>query len=89
MNRDDGQGRADDDHNRIGQEHLRQATDQEGRHLTADRASRSDAQAPRPDDQSSACAPSNKERPKEIGGPKGPEPTRYGDWERNGRCSDF
>ncbi|HVT50413.1 MAG TPA: DUF1674 domain-containing protein [Dongiaceae bacterium] len=28
-------------------------------------------------------------RPKEIGGPKGPEPTRYGDWERNGRVSDF
>jgi hypothetical protein len=27
--------------------------------------------------------------PAEIGGPKGPEPTRYGDWERNGRCSDF
>ena len=28
-------------------------------------------------------------RPKEIGGPSGPEPTRYGDWERNGICSDF
>jgi hypothetical protein len=28
-------------------------------------------------------------RPKEIGGPKGPEPTRYGDWEYNGRCTDF
>ena len=27
--------------------------------------------------------------PKEIGGPTGPEPTRYGDWEKNGRCSDF
>ena len=27
--------------------------------------------------------------PKEIGGPKGLEPTRYGDWERNGRVSDF
>jgi hypothetical protein len=27
--------------------------------------------------------------PKEIGGPKGPEPTRYGDWEHKGRCSDF
>ena len=27
--------------------------------------------------------------PKEIGGPKGPEPTRYGDWEVKGRCSDF
>lgn len=26
---------------------------------------------------------------KEIGGPDGPEPTRYGDWERNGRCTDF
>lgn len=27
--------------------------------------------------------------PNENGGVKGPEPTRYGDWERNGRCSDF
>jgi len=27
--------------------------------------------------------------PKEIGGAKGPEPTRYGDWEHNGRCTDF
>ena len=25
----------------------------------------------------------------EIGGRKGPEPTRYGDWELNGRCIDF
>lgn len=25
----------------------------------------------------------------ESGGPKGPEPTRYGDWEKNGRCIDF
>jgi len=25
----------------------------------------------------------------ELGGPSGPEPTRYGDWERNGICSDF
>ena len=25
----------------------------------------------------------------EIDGPKGPEPTRYGDWERKGRCIDF
>ncbi len=28
-------------------------------------------------------------RRKEMGGPKGPEPTRYGDWERNGKCVDF
>ena len=25
----------------------------------------------------------------EAGGPSGPEPTRYGDWERNGVASDF
>ncbi|MDD5578274.1 MAG: DUF1674 domain-containing protein [Methylobacter sp.] len=25
----------------------------------------------------------------EIGGTKGLEPTRYGDWEKNGRCIDF
>jgi len=25
----------------------------------------------------------------EVGGPKGPEPTRYGDWQKGGRCSDF
>ena len=27
--------------------------------------------------------------PKELGGPKGLEPTRYGDWERKGICYDF
>jgi hypothetical protein len=27
--------------------------------------------------------------PKEFGGPKGPEPTRYGDWENKGIASDF
>ena len=27
--------------------------------------------------------------PREVNGPKGPEPTRYGDWEQKGRCSDF
>jgi hypothetical protein len=27
--------------------------------------------------------------PVEIGGRQGPEPTRYGDWEKNGRCIDF
>lgn len=26
---------------------------------------------------------------KETGGPSGPEPTRYGDWERKGICVDF
>jgi hypothetical protein len=28
-------------------------------------------------------------RPREVGGARGPEPTRFGDWEKNGRCIDF
>lgn len=29
------------------------------------------------------------EAEEEFGGPSGPEPTRYGDWERGGKCVDF
>lgn len=29
------------------------------------------------------------DRAKEVGGPAGPEPTRYGDWEKKGLASDF
>lgn len=29
------------------------------------------------------------ETPEEVGGPKGREPTRYGDWEGKGICRDF
>jgi hypothetical protein len=41
-----------------------------------------DAPSPRP-------APEDPPPLPEIGGPKGPEPTRYGDWEIGGRCTDF
>jgi len=34
-------------------------------------------------------APEEKSRPKEIGGRGGLDPTRYGDWEKAGRCIDF
>ena len=35
-------------------------------------------------------APGNdRNEPLEIGGRKGPDPVRYGDWEKNGRCIDF
>ena len=34
-------------------------------------------------------AATDSEKPKEYKGPKGPEPTRYGDWERKGIVSDF
>jgi hypothetical protein len=36
-----------------------------------------------------AAAEQAKSAPKELQGPKGPEPTRYGDWERKGIASDF
>ena len=32
---------------------------------------------------------SKSQKVKEIGGPSGPEPTRYGDWEKKGICYDF
>jgi hypothetical protein len=44
------------------------------------------AHAPATSQPSAAQSP---KRPREIGGPSGLEPTRYGDWERNGRVSDF
>jgi hypothetical protein len=34
-------------------------------------------------------APNPVTPPREIGGRVGPEPTRYGDWEKAGRCIDF
>ncbi len=40
-----------------------------------------------PEDPAKPAEP--KKKPAEFGGPKGPEPTRYGDWERNGIVSDF
>jgi hypothetical protein len=45
----------------------------------------------RPKDQAKAPAAAPRRQPEveEIGGPTGPEPTRYGDWEKGGRCSDF
>jgi hypothetical protein len=31
----------------------------------------------------------SKDVPNEVGGRGGPDPARYGDWEKNGRCIDF
>jgi hypothetical protein len=51
-----------------------------------------DANAPdasaQPREAASGAQPSQA-APREIGGRDGPEPTRYGDWEKNGRCIDF
>ena len=43
-----------------------------------------------PESKPAPAAEKPKAPPKEeIGGPEGPEPTRFGDWEKAGRCSDF
>jgi hypothetical protein len=41
--------------------------------------------APAPSDRPEERAPGMRE----VGGRNGPEPTRFGDWEKNGRCIDF
>jgi hypothetical protein len=49
-----------------------------------------DSPAPQPvASAGAAAAPGTAARPRESGGPAGPEPTRFGDWEKNGRCIDF
>ena len=44
---------------------------------------------PSDSEQDNAPASEQDQQSKEYGGPKGKEPTRYGDWEKNGRCIDF
>ncbi len=55
---------------------------------TADKASVSSTGAPA-DKAPAKPADGTTDTPTEHGGAKGLEPTRYGDWERNGRCTDF
>ncbi len=50
----------------------------------APKAEASQSPAAKPEDAKPAS-----DQPKEAGGPKGLEPTRFGDWERDGRCVDF
>ncbi|MDH3220163.1 MAG: DUF1674 domain-containing protein [Gammaproteobacteria bacterium] len=40
-------------------------------------------------DEDGAQAGEKGQQAEEFGGPQGKEPTRYGDWEKNGRCIDF
>ena len=44
---------------------------------------------PAPPARETDAAPRQPAQPREVGGPKGLEPTRYGDWEKGGRCIDF
>lgn len=55
--------------------------------LRTDQAS--EIEAPRVADWDEDDGNDGSEVPQERGGPRGLEPTRYGDWERKGRCTDF
>lgn len=61
--------------------------------MTAPKTSRPHATAdaePEATRKTKAPSPAQRSQPAgERGGPKGPEPTRYGDWEKGGRCFDF
>lgn len=60
------------------------ARDTRTRAKDAERAPAGEAAVGNDTDTASDAAP-----PREIGGRDGPDPTRYGDWEKNGRCIDF
>lgn len=45
--------------------------------------------AARKADAAKKAAESDSDRPRETAGPKGEEPTRFGDWERGGIAYDF
>lgn len=47
------------------------------------------AEAEKQPDPPKPAAPEKPKKVEEIGGPPGPEPTRYGDWQFNGKVTDF
>ncbi len=59
------------------------------RHSAAMTESKQSKPAPAPPQLPARAPVKPAEKVPEIGGRKGPEPTRYGDWEKNGRCIDF
>jgi hypothetical protein len=63
--------------------------DAQKRLTPAARRALAEAEARRRAASQAAAATGPEKSPKEIQGPKGPEPTRFGDWERNGIATDF
>ena len=60
------------------------------RHMsTFDPKDKGEVDDSKPDSDTDQASVDNAERPKEIGGRGGLDPTRYGDWEKAGRCIDF
>ncbi len=76
--------------------HAERDSDHQAEQTTAGIAESAESNSPEPmpkeplPKESKPKAPMPQEpMPQEHGGPKGLEPTRYGDWEKNGRCTDF
>ncbi len=60
------------------------------RHMSmSDPKDKAEVDDSKPDSDTDKASVDNAERPKEIGGRGGLDPTRYGDWEKAGRCIDF
>ena len=57
--------------------------------MNAPQEEQADAQDRSEPGEPAAREPRQAPRPREIGGRQGPEPTRFGDWEKGGRCIDF
>ncbi len=57
--------------------------------MKQDRDTGTTASKPKESGENPPAKPPVPERVPEVGGRKGPEPTRYGDWEKDGRCVDF
>lgn len=56
----------------------------------SEKAGTNENERPRPPEPAGEAAETGAPvRPKEIAGRDGPDPVRYGDWEKNGRCIDF
>ncbi|HEY6979645.1 succinate dehydrogenase assembly factor 4 [Reyranella sp.] len=56
--------------------------------MTDDKKPAAPAEKPQPEPAKPAALP-KPDKVEEIGGPPGPEPTRYGDWQFNGKVTDF
>ena len=57
------------------------------RPMTDDKKPAAEAEKPAADPK--PVPPEKPKKVEEIGGPPGPEPTRYGDWQFNGKVTDF
>ena len=67
----------------------RDKTEQQANEIPAPSASPDDVKSAEVVERATESTKGDSTQTEEVGGPAGPEPTRYGDWERKGRCIDF